>query len=81
MRCIKTTFKGPTDHHSARIIASTDATRISVHWDYALGTAANHERAAYLLAEKLGWLDAQIVSHYSGEYLNDRYHLFVRKET
>lgn len=81
MRCIKTSFRGPTDSHGSRIIASTDANRIAVQWDYALDTTANHERAAFLLAQRLGWLGAENITQHSGEYRHDRYHLFIRRET
>lgn len=79
MQAIKTEYKGPTDKHGPRMLASCDACRIVVHYDHNLSDVENHERAAYLLSEKLGWQDAQLVTHHHGEFKGARYHLFTTK--
>ena len=55
MQAIMTTFKGPTNHRGARIIARCQAKRITVPWDHALDVEGNHRAAARILAKQLGW--------------------------
>jgi hypothetical protein len=57
MQAILTSYRGATDAHDSRIIASCGAKRMALSWDYELDTAQNHTRAALKLAESLGWLD------------------------
>lgn len=54
-QAIVTRFLGPTNHRGARVKATADAGTVTVSWDYALGISENHERAAFALADKLGW--------------------------
>lgn len=55
MQAIETEFKGPTNHHGARIVARAQAGRITVPWDYALSVEENHDAAARAFAAKWGW--------------------------
>jgi hypothetical protein len=55
MQAITTTYKGPTDHNGARVIAKCDAGRVVVSWDHGLDVADNHKRAADILIRKIGW--------------------------
>ena len=52
MQAILTRFRGPTNSHASRIIASCDAGRITVSSAY---SGDEHARAALMLADKLGW--------------------------
>ena len=54
-QAITTKFHGPTNHNGSRVSATCDAGRIIVHWDDALDVFQNHQRAAFMLALKLGW--------------------------
>lgn len=81
MQAIKTEYKGPTDHKGSRIIASSDATRVTFHYEYALSAEENHKRAAFLLSEKLGWHDGQTLTHHVGGHKNAYYHIFTRKDS
>jgi hypothetical protein len=50
---ITTRYHGPTNHKGSRVSARTyGGRRITILWDYALGIAENHDRAARLLAER-----------------------------
>ncbi len=56
MRAIITRFLPATDTRGSRIRATTaDAGSITVPYDHALSSSANHEAAARTLADKLGW--------------------------
>lgn len=54
-QAIETRYLGPTDSKGARVVARAQAGRVTVAWDYAADTDANHEAAARKLAAKLGW--------------------------
>lgn len=77
---IKTSFKGPTDSSGSRVVASAESTRITFHYEHVISSQENHDRAAHLLAEKLGWYDAQALEHRSAWFKGDCYHMFSRKE-
>jgi hypothetical protein len=55
MQAITTKFLGPTNFRGARIRASCEAMTITVETDHGLDAEENHQRAARLLIEKLGW--------------------------
>jgi hypothetical protein len=55
MQAITTKFHGPTDSRGSRVTARCQARRMTVGWDHALDSEANHARAAEQLARKLGW--------------------------
>lgn len=57
MQAIVTKYLGPTDHKGARVKARCEAGSLIVSWDDAKDTEANHDHAAHLLADRLGWLD------------------------
>ena len=59
MQAIVTKYFGPTNHRSSRILARCDAGKLSVPWNYALGTDANHDAAALALAAHLSWTGAE----------------------
>lgn len=56
MQAITTKFHGPTNTRGARVSARAQDGRITIRWDYSLGTDGNHDAAAHALAEKFGWL-------------------------
>ena len=56
-QAITTKFAGPTDTQGSRVIARCQAKRLIVPWGDELSVEKNHELAAELLAESLGWLD------------------------
>lgn len=67
MQTITTKYMGPTNHRGSRVKArSTMGAYVVLSWDYALGTDANHDRAACELASQLGWL-----GRWCGGDLND----------
>ena len=57
MISIETKFIGPTNSRDSRVVAFTEnkGQRITLSWDYALGSEANHDAAARALAVKMGW--------------------------
>ena len=55
MQAIETKFVRPPNHRSARIRVRCQARTMFVSWDHALGVEGNHDAAAMVLAEKLGW--------------------------
>lgn len=54
-QAIVTKFLGPTNSRPARIKATAAAGSHTMPWDYSLNADANHQKAARLLVEKLGW--------------------------
>ena len=61
MQAILTRFVGPTNTRGSRIIASCDARRLTVSWNYALSIDDNHRGAALALMRELDW-HGEIVS-------------------
>lgn len=55
MQAITTTYKDPTDSRGARIIAKSQAKRMTVAWDDGMSVDDNHMAAAMKLAEALEW--------------------------
>lgn len=55
MQAILTKYLCPTNHRGARIAASCMAARIVVPYDDGMGLDHNHETAARLLMQQLGW--------------------------
>lgn len=66
MQAIVTAYKGPTSNKGARMVASCQAGRLAIPYDYELSTAGNHAAAAQALAAMLGWLPAK--DNYYGEW-------------
>lgn len=56
MQAITTRFLGPTNFRGSRVKATCQAGSLTVSWDHALDSEANHDVAARMLAEKLGWI-------------------------
>jgi len=54
-QAIRTRYAGPTDTRGARIIATAQAGRVVVPWDYALDPAENHAAACAAYANRKGW--------------------------
>lgn len=55
MQAIVTKYHGPTDHRGSRVTARAQAGRVTVHWDHALDSQANHDAAALALCRKFDW--------------------------
>lgn len=56
MKAIMTKYKGPTNHHGSRIIASDeDGNRVIVPYNHALNSDQMHRAAADALCAKMGW--------------------------
>lgn len=55
MQAIKTRYLGPTDYRGARIKASAQAGSVTISYDYALNSDANHKAAAQALIDRLDW--------------------------
>lgn len=83
MQAITTKFLGPTNFRGSRVKATCQAGSLTVSWDHALDSEANHDVAARMLAEKLGW----VAPHYGrlvGGGLPDgrgNCYVFVKEET
>lgn len=75
-QAITTKYIGPSNVRGSRVKASCDAGTVTVSWDHALNSSGNHEYAARVLLEKLGW---------SGEWVGgcdkDGNHVFVNVDT
>jgi hypothetical protein len=56
-QAIVTKFLGPTNFRGARVKATAQAGSVTIGWDDALDTDANHTAAATALANKFGWLE------------------------
>jgi hypothetical protein len=56
-QAITTKYLGPTNHRGARVVAKSQAGRMTIHWDHALDAVDNHRNAARALAEHYGWTD------------------------
>ena len=54
-QAIVTKFFGPTNHHGSRVKATCQVGSVTIAWDHALDSEANHKAAARELARKLGW--------------------------
>jgi len=54
-QAIVTKYLGPTNHRGSRVKATADAGSVTLSWDHALNSDANHIEAAKALARKLGW--------------------------
>jgi len=57
MQAIVTKYLGPTHCRGSRVKATACAGSITLSWDYALNSDANHRAAALALANKLNWLE------------------------
>lgn len=55
MQAITTKYLSATDFLNARIKATCQAGTLTLPWDDALDSEANHDAAAIALADKLGW--------------------------
>jgi len=55
MQAIKTRYRGATNHRGSRIIATAQAGKVTVPWDYEHDTEDNHKLAATALCDKLQW--------------------------
>ena len=55
-QAIITKYIGPTNIRGSRIKATADAGSITLSYDDALNSQANHNRAARALAVKFGWV-------------------------
>lgn len=55
MQAITTKYVGATNTRGSRIVASADAGRVTVSWDYALDVFENHKKAAEAYCKKKGW--------------------------
>lgn len=54
-QAIVTKYIGPSDTRGSRVKAQAFAGSITLHWDDALNSEANHARAAKALADKFSW--------------------------
>jgi hypothetical protein len=54
-QAIVTKFIGPTNFRGSRVKATAAAGSVTLNWDHALNSEANHAAAAKALAEKYEW--------------------------
>lgn len=64
MQAIRTKFYGPTNWKGSRIIASCEAGKLVMPYNYKLDHYENHATAAAMLAARLDWQQTR----YGGEY-------------
>ncbi len=55
MQAIVTKYLGPTNYSGSRVKASCDAGSVTVSYAHEYSLSDNHDRAASVLAQKLGW--------------------------
>lgn len=55
MKALTTAYHGPTNTRGSRVSAKCGAGRVSIEWDDALNSDANHDAAARALLTKLKW--------------------------
>jgi hypothetical protein len=55
MQAIETKFLGPTNYRGSRVKAIAQAGSVTVPWDHALSTEANHDAAARALILRWDW--------------------------
>jgi hypothetical protein len=55
MQAIVTKYLGATNVRGSRVKATAQAGSLTMHWDDALNSDANHRKAALNLAAKLRW--------------------------
>lgn len=58
-QAITTKFLGPTNVRGSRVKAEAEAGSLTLNWDHALNSEANHTKAAEALVRKLGWTSEQ----------------------
>jgi len=54
-QAIVTRYHGPTNVRGSRVKATAEAGSVTLSWDDALDSYANHAAAAMALANKFGW--------------------------
>ncbi len=54
-QAITTKYLGPTNIRGARVKATASAGSVTLSWDHARNSEANHTIAAHTLASKLDW--------------------------
>jgi hypothetical protein len=54
-QAIVTRYIGPTNYHGSRVKATAEAGSLTLPWDSALDSYANHVKAAKALARKFKW--------------------------
>jgi hypothetical protein len=54
-QAIETKYLGPTNVRGSRVKATAEAGSVTLTWDDALNSDANHIKAAQALAKKYGW--------------------------
>ena len=54
-QAITTRYIGPSNVRGSRVKATAAAGSVTLHWDDALNSDANHQAAAVALAAKYGW--------------------------
>ena len=55
MQAIRTRYLGPTNTKGARVVATAQAGRLVIPWDYALDQEDNHRAAAMAFIHRWGW--------------------------
>lgn len=78
-RAIRTRFAGPTNHRGSRIIgdAGDAASRVTLEWDHALNSDANHAACALAVVTKMGWDTDQHTAITGGGYGDSTYWVFL----
>jgi hypothetical protein len=70
MQAIVTKYLGATNYRSARVKATCQGGSNTLVWDDALDVDGNHDKAAFFLARKLGWVDNHAQDNYRHCYQN-----------
>lgn len=68
MQAIRTRYHGPTNVRGSRIIAKCEGGSFTMPYNHALSLEGNHDAAARLLLEKLGWPNVYFGGVFEGDY-------------
>ena len=77
MQAIRTRYIGPTNVRGSRVKADCEAGSITLDWDDAMNSEANHIAARDALLAKLGWNVPPYAAMIMGSHGNAEYHVFM----
>lgn len=77
MQAIITKYLGPTNSRGSRVKAFCQAGQVTIPWDDALDVNQNHDKAATVLAYKLGWNEGLYGKLVGGALPNDTGNCYV----
>lgn len=79
MQAIKTKYYGPTNFKGSRIIASCEAGKLVMPYNYALDHFENHATAAAMLAARLEWPQVRVGGEHGTKDNRAHYWVAIRE--